>query len=70
MLYNGGMFAKRNTNADAGGAAAGKARARRSRRGGVEDFIRLAEYMRDSGWDGFDYKEQRRRFGRRFDGLG
>ena len=40
------------------------------RRGDAANLIRLAEYMRESGWDGFDYKEQRRRFGRRFDDIG
>ena len=55
------------------GAANGAAKEERSakkggrRRGGVEDFIELIEYMRESGWDGFDYKEQRRRFFRNYD---
>ena len=52
------------------GAEKASAQKKRERRGGVEDFIRLAEYMRESGWDGFDYKAQRQQFGRRFDDIG
>ena len=54
------------------GGAAKKSPAKKTggRKGGAADFVRLAKYMRDSGWDGFDYKERRRAFGRRFDDIG
>lgn len=73
------MPAKRNANVSpslpaetrrrTGGRASATAQKKRIR-GGVEDFIRLTDYMRESGWDGFDYKEQRKQFGRWFDDIG
>ena len=65
------MNGKRNGDGAAKTVAAKKSPAKKGgRRGDAANLIRLAEYMRESGWDGFDYKEQRRRFGRRFDGIG
>ena len=60
------MNGKRNGDGAVKTVAAKKSPAKKGgRRGDAANLIRLAEYMRESGWDGFDYKEQRRRFGRR-----
>ena len=66
-------FVVRRNGEGAGKIGAGKkspAKKGGRRRGGVEDFAALIECMREIGWDGFDYKEQRRRFGRKFDDIG
>ena len=59
----------RNGAAESAGEKS-SAKKKDARRGGAEDFAELVEYMRESGWDGFDYKARRRNFGRRFDGVG
>ena len=65
-------FVVRRNGEGAGKIGAGKKSPAKKggRRGGAADLVALVECMREIGWDGFDYKEQRRRFGRKFDDIG